>query len=252
MLTTVIKWRIYCNTEDNWSVGFLDETSGQPSSCFNDVSHEVNQNSIQEIQRISETKVIISEEDTPTGGKFKAVCYKHTCTPGVNVRDYTFPYAISALAVKFVSIEEHRNDELELHIAPDTTIGTLTSSIVIDDTILPVSSTVLLYASVGVYIKITDGVNEENLGIVTEVDTINSTITIETPVTYNYSHLTPTLIKMTIKSIDNFIIGHPSLYNIGESKIGSSYVPANTILRVKYTNNGVDPVDNYYNVEYMY
>lgn len=50
-MTTITKYRIYCNTESNW-VESWSET--EISVCPNNNSHDVNSNSLQELESISE------------------------------------------------------------------------------------------------------------------------------------------------------------------------------------------------------
>ena len=57
-MTTVNKWRIYCNTESAWTEGWLEEGASAPTTCFNDSGHSVNLSSPQIIDVVSENTVV--------------------------------------------------------------------------------------------------------------------------------------------------------------------------------------------------
>ena len=251
MTTPVIRWRVYCETESEWSEGYLAEGI-EPSVCFNDTAHTINTNSFQELAKVSNNNVSIIEEVVPTGGYHKSVSYKIDCTPGVSTHDYIFDYAISAFSISFNIIDDHRNDTLETIVAPNTIIGVITSDVSIGDTIINVSPTVIQHIKIGFYVNLDDSNINENLGIVTNIDTINSTITVKTASTTAFSASSPTYVKMSIKAIDNFTFGYPGNYVLGGTKIGGSYIPANTIIRIVYTNNGETTKYFYPVIDYLY
>ena len=86
-------------------------------------------------------------------------------------------------------------------------------------------------------IKITDGTNTNDLGIVLGKNVVAKTITVKTTTTNTFLASSPTYIKKTHYFIKTYEIGPPWEYIIGDSKIGASYIPANTIVRLKYINN---------------
>jgi hypothetical protein len=65
------KWRIFCNTEGTWSNGF-----GQlePTVCYNDIEHEVNINSVQQLEGCDTkiAKLIDTKPSGTNGGTFNA------------------------------------------------------------------------------------------------------------------------------------------------------------------------------------
>lgn len=100
-----------------------------------------------------------------------------------------------------------------------------------------VSSTVVQYLKKGFFFRLTDGVNTTDEVVVTAVDTTNSTISSSYASPYSFSAASPTYVQMTVRYMDNLEIGYPTSIEIGQSKIGASYLPANTPLVAKYTNN---------------
>ncbi len=249
-MSSVTKWKIFCVTENSWVEGYLCSTKGCPTQCFNVSTHSINVNSAQELEVISKTRVGIIEESTPTGGNFKACSYKITCPQGVSDHAFVYPYPISALSYTFTSSAEHIDDNFELRVGPNTIIGTLTQNANTLDTTLNVSPTVLEYINLGYYINLYDGVNTSNEFLVVDVDTINSTITINEGLNSNFN--AQSYIRMTVKTADNFIIGIPSRYEIGKDKIGGSYVRKDTQVVIRYTNNGNSIKNFYFILEYLY
>lgn len=251
-MTKWIKWRIFCETESIWTEGIINETDGTPTTCFTDSGHTVNLNSQQALEELSDYIVTINEESTPTGGHFKSNSIKMVCPTGASQHDFSYPHPISVLSITIVTSSDHTGDTFENIVAPNTTIGSITSDITASDTVISVSQTVMDNAAVGFYINVTDGTNNDILGRVLSLDTGNNTLTMETAAANGFLASTPTYVQVSVKTIDNYTIGEPSRYEIGKDKIGGSYVPANTTIRVDYTNNGGSSKDFYAIIEYLY
>lgn len=101
---------------------------------------------------------------------------------------------------------------------------------------ISVSSTVITHTKIGFYIKLYDGTNQDDVGRVLSKDTVNNYIYVEKNLTNSFSASTPTYIQQTIYVIKDYEIGLPQEHTIGESKIGGSYIPTDTIVRVYYEN----------------
>jgi hypothetical protein len=238
-MSQVNLWRVYCETESDWSYRYLAEGT-IPSKCFNDTAHTININSLQKIETVSNSNVLIIEESIPTNGNHKSVGYKCECTVGVSTHDFSFDIPISALSISFNTHADNQNDTLEVIIGPETPSGVITSDVSIGDTIINVSPTVIENVQLGYYVNLSDSTNNDNLGIV------------KTATSNAFLASSPTYVKLSVKAIDNFTFGYPGRYVIGESKIGGSYVPKNTIVRVVYTNNGNATRYFYPNIDYLY
>jgi len=245
----VFKWRVYCNTETTWTYGYLDEDQ-TPTSCFNDNSHIINTNSMSIVEVISDQIITVKEEVTPTGGHFKIHKYKIVCPPGASEHDYSYPYPISALNVTLNTTDSHTDDELEVIVSPDTIVGVSTSDTNVSDNVINVSQTVVDNVKIGYYLSLFDGVNSENLGRVVNVNKNNLQVSVETPCTQIFT--SGSFIRFSIKVIDYFTIGFPANSILGTGKIGGSYIPTNTIVRIKYTNNGETTKNIYPILEYLY
>lgn len=246
-MSKVNKYQIYCNTEAAYV--YYWNTSPQ-TVCPNNNTHSVNINSNSIIHTVASNNVTVLEESTPTGGNYKSVCYKLDCTTGLSSHDYSFPYPISALSISFNTSSDNQNDDLEVIIGPETTIGVLTAAVSSTDTVFTVSSTVIAYLNIGFFITLNDGTNKDDCGVVTNIDSVNSQITVNTAAINGFAIGTP--VQMSVKVIDNFTIGYSGRCVLGDSKIGGSYVPTGTIVRVNYTNNGVSTKSFYPVIEYLY
>ena len=220
-----------------------------PSHCITDSSHTIS--NIHIVDTMTNDTVKIDENDSGTGGSYCAET-KNMVIPANSTEtfDYTYPFPVSVLSIEF-HVKNQQNDEVELHVAPDTTIGMITSPVSIGDTVINVSSTVIQYTKKGYYIKLFDGTNMNDLGRVVNIDIDNDTITLENAATYSFA-LTPTYIVQTIKMIPHLVIGPDGRYMIGESKIGGSILPTDTVIRVVYKNTSDVEHSFYPMIEYLY
>jgi hypothetical protein len=246
----IIYWKIFCDTEDMYTYGYLDHLT-PPTQCFNNHEHIISHHPIP-LHNIYNNNRRTQEESGDTGGHFQSVCYKMVCPVGESSHDYSFLFPVSALCIIIQTTADHTDDDLEVVIGPDTIIGNITSNVVSSDTVINVSSTVLAHIKVGFYVDLFDGTNTDPLGRVTAIDASASTITVETAATQSFSAATPTYIRMTVKCVSHFKFGFPGRYEVGKDKIGGSYVPTGTIIRVNYTNNGVASSDFYAMIEILY
>lgn len=103
---------------------------------------------------------------------------------------------------------------------------------------LDVTQTVLKYGAIGFYIKLFDGINENDLGRILSFNEEHSKIWVEKNPTNIFSPLSPTYVKQTVYMIKDYLIyGSSSQHNIGQSKIGGSYIPADVVITAEYLNH---------------
>jgi len=297
-MSTYYKYRIKCDTENNWQHWILSSTSPEPTKCPNDTSHTVNTVLTSVVETISENKVTIKEETIETGGHFGTRTVDLTISPTAsNTIEMWWPYPISATVLKFTTIDEMIGDTLSLTIGPDTIVGGLLASAPSvnsyeatvtynsDDVVeylhpslgnqiytclqtatsneppgtatywqhgypLTASSTALTYISAGFDVALFNGVTKDDLGETILVDQPNAKIYVENAPSNSYSP--GTYIMMTVYHLKNYNIGYRSNYVIGESKIGGSYIPANTKVKITYNNNSNTEKRIVGSVEYLY
>lgn len=246
----VYEWSVYCDTERLYVNGFTQNRE-HPGTCFNNINHVISKNPIL-LKEINNNSVRIQEEIRETGGYFKANSYKMLCPPGLSSHYFSYPHPVSVLSLVITSTDEHTGDSFDNIVGKNTTIGFITSDVSVSDTIINVSKTVIDNINLGFYVNLTDGVNSFNGGRVLAKSIVNGTISIETPSIGTFLATSPCYVQTTVKTIDNYVIGPPSRYEIGKDKIGGSYVPSNTPISVEYTNNGNTTKDFYAVIELLY
>lgn len=249
---TVIQWRVYCETEHINVYGLLFESQGSPSGCFNDPLHVINPSSLSETDKFSNNQVTIKEEEIPTGGNFKADSYKMICPPGVSDHEYSFPFPVTVLMIIFHTTIEHSQHTIDILAGRDTTIGFISQPALIGENSIICSSTALQYIKLGFYLKLANDTITNELGRVIAVNKSLNTVWFETPLIDNFTVSPITFVKMTVKPVDNFKIGHPGQYDIGAGKIGGSYLPANSKINIIYNNPSEVTTILYPMIEYLY
>jgi hypothetical protein len=235
---TLYKWRVYCVDEGGYQYWWLDENHPAPDKCPNDSSHTIDP-SLTKIVDVRDSEVFqIKQEATPTGQNYQWKTQSFTALAGqTTIYRFSYPINISVLEAQYVSSEENRGDSWTWKISPDTIIGNITNFVNPGDTVIPVTSTVTDNILEGFGFSLFDGVNMEDLGVITAIDKVNGTVTVSVPTARSWSPLTPTYAVMNIYFVQNGGFGHPWLMIFGEGKIIGSYVPANTVVQVEYTNN---------------
>lgn len=185
------------------------------------------------------TKIIEEEIGKETGGHFQAQSFEITTISTIDwyEKNFSFPMPISLLSATWINKASNDGDEVEFIVAPDTTTGSITAAVAVGATVIDVSQTVIDNAKLGYYLKLDDGTNVDDVGRITNIDTINSKITVETPTVNAFAVATPTYIKQSVKLVPKvMLVGTNAQIELGTSKIGGSSIPANTILRARYNN----------------
>lgn len=183
-------------------------------------------------------EVAIREETQKTGGRFEA----RTITVwadalSTTTKDEVMFVDTSAMSIHFIVQQENLGDEVNLHVAPDTTVGAITANVGIGDTVINVSSTVTTHAFAGpCMVKLTDGTNTETLGRIKLVDKYAGTLTVENAATQAFAAATPTYVQITAIVMRDYTLGPVGAVHVGDSKIGGSFVPQNSVVRVLYQN----------------
>lgn len=216
---------------DNCIIYMVLELLTEQINILNDIinNHDGDENTEEHIEKV---KILEEQNDKGTQGHFQSTVidlYISGVT-GTTYKDLSFPYSISLFSSEWLVNESQISDIAEFQLSPDTIIGVLTKNANKDDTILNVSNTVIDNLSIGYWLK----VNDEDVNRVLDIDKDNNQITIEKPLENNYN--INTYIKMTIKIVPRWRFTAPGFCSVGESKIGASFIPANTIMRLVYHN----------------
>lgn len=247
-MTTGIKhYSLFCITENKFVDIFSND---QPTSCPIDDTHQILSNTI--IEKLDfDVGIPIRQEYVKTGGNYRAESRKIITQPNsISIAEFTWPMPINVAMVKFISSENMDGDIINSIIAPDSVIGVITQNTQIGDTTISVYPTVLQYLYIGYYVKLNDGIHENDMGMVLGIDEKNLTIKCEKSAQNAFSAGTEVL--MTIYNIVNFEIGPAGYYEFGSSHLTASYIPTGTKVRMSYMNNSseVKKLRVYYEYNY--
>lgn len=204
-----------------------------------------------EIQTPSEVKIV--EEYVRTGGRFQCrnVVLDITSS-GVVTKDVSFAIPINLLSAEFVIEEEHLGDSIECAGGPYTVIGTLSESVSSSGTELSIATPVFDKIEAGFYLGYTaDMVNFTELGVITALDSANSTVTIHEELPVTLPSGTPIYIEA--KFVVDFELHNKARHTIGDTKVGASYLEAGKALQFRYNNkSGITGKKFSVMLEYLY
>lgn len=234
-MADVHNYRLKCTTENDFVYTWNTEA---PTVCPNDNTHTIDTNSITKITTVSSDMVEIKEETTNTGGNFgiEGIIINASGDSVTNV-DKSWPIPISIFSLTFTTETDHTGDIIDIYVSPDTITGAIVSDVSVNDTVISVSQTVIDNIFIGYYIKLYDTVNTDDLGMVTNIDKSNNTITVQNASTNDYSLSSPTYVLQTIRMVRDLELGPPWKISFGRDKIGGSYLPSGTVIRLAYKNN---------------
>jgi hypothetical protein len=116
--------------------------------------------------------------------------------------------------------------------------------------VLEVQDSCVQYARIGMSIKITDGVNTDDLGRVVSIDKATRRIEVETAPSRDYP--AGSYIMVTRYFIQGMEFGGAGTYNFSGSRNKGSYIEPGKTGRFAYTNRSNQPVRFTMNLEYLY
>jgi len=236
-MIVVNKYRVWCSTEGAYVYGW---GVTEPTTCPTDTAHTIDSTKTTIDATVEENTVEIKEENTPTGGQYKSCGLSFSAAASEEtLHDFSFPFPISLMSATFPSHGKTAGDSIGFIVGPDTVVGAITSDVTAGDTVINVQSTVIDNMKAGRYARLDDGTNNEEHLVITVGST---TITLHTATANSYAAATPTYVKLNVKMAENLYLEPEVRYMLGDTKIGGSYVPANTVIRMSYNNTGVSSV----------
>lgn len=254
--TTVYLWEVYCLSTSTYQQVW---NTIEPSTCPENAAHTISTNpGPRIIGQVSQNQVKITEEEAlPTQGIYKFRGHKMSIPSGtignVTTLDVTWNYPITLLNGYFIANNEMVSDEINVWIAPHTTIGAIGAPVSAGHTDIIVTSTVFDNLYKGWNVNITDGVNNDDLGECIQLDSGNATIVCETPAAHSFSPLSPTYVQMTPRLVDNCVVVAPHvLYPFAGKKIGGRSIPQGIPMQIRYTNNTGNSKNFVFFTEYLY
>ncbi len=191
------------------------------------------------------TRIAIEEEfytnqQTATGGRYQARSYDFAITHAANTWadfDFSYPYPISIFSTEWINDPLFDGDYVRVLMAPDTITGSITFDVAVNDTVINVSQTVVDNARIGYVLALDDGTNYNDMGRVLAIDKDLLKVTMETPAANTFLAATPTYVKQTIEFIPHILLTGKGRVELAKDVVGGSYIPANTVMRVRYKNN---------------
>lgn len=189
------------------------------------------------------SRVMVVEEDIttdkPTGGHYRAETFSMDIDAAIGAyfKEFIYPIPLSLLCMDFIGTPECQGDIFTISVAPNQIVGNITSNVAIGDTTFSVSQTVLDYSFLGQSVVLSDGTNENAVGMITSIDKETQQITTEFAATNNFDAFSPTLIKTTTEVCKNIEIQiTTATTEIGNTKIGGAYLPAGVPIGITYQN----------------
>lgn len=250
--------------ETNYNIFCIDEqltlnvwSVARPICCPNNYRHSIDPlQTVKLSKRYTDVQIVkIQEENNPTNGNFRYESFKyHLNSNGETVSDICFPYPISILGVSTVTTEIQRGDKLNVSFIPAmNTIGTLTQPLHIGESNMYVTPSVINYMNPG-HVCIINNIasnTSNNLGEVSYVNISSNMIITQYAASNDFNALTP--VQIHVKAIKNMEFTEPMKYAVGERKIGASYIPAKTKIRMTYSNASSNlEKDMVMSMEYLY
>ena len=154
-------------------------------------------------------------------------------TTGTYSTDISFPFDVNLIRGRWFNKQEFDGDSVEFVVAEDTAIGVITANVAQGDTVINVSQTVVDNTKVGFYVKC----QGQDWGRVVDIDSDLLTITIETPASAAITATGSDYVLQTVKFVPHIFLEGSETMMVLEGGIGSSFLPKDTILTIKYHNN---------------
>jgi hypothetical protein len=253
MATEVNKYRLFCIDEDEWVHKWVQIGETLVMSCPNDTSHVIRENSSRIVDTLKTNEILIQEELIKTQGNFRSEGFEISTTSApVTIEFIQFKYPVNLTGVYIDIAPYNMSDHFTAHVEPPYK-STLQSETVIGTFVIPIDYVVLNnFADIGfvVYIQSADGLVEENLGEILSIDKTNSTVTVEHPTTISFA--AGSKIQIAVVGVKNIYLSAGGVFEIGQSKIGGSYVPLGAKIRVTYTNSNQTVKKCTFKLEYLY
>ena len=253
-------WKIKCltdNTHEEWK---LYDTDPAPTTCPVNSAHTVDLNDVTLRHVISHNLIKIQEEDVPTGGKWKArsFWFQGTTGPSETINQIVWKNPVSVFNVQYKSREQNEGDQAHLYIETKDAgygvgvIGVLQAHGATGATGIYVDQTVIDNVLKADYIQLAGGGNATDYMRIHEIDRENKILYFDEGLPFYFDATSPTFIKFRRYVFKDYWLGPADLYQLGNGKIGGSWVDAGNIVNVVYKNNDSNSDKNLFcYIEYL-
>ena len=234
----LFRYRFKCTTENAFKYVWRSEDEGLPTKCPDNSTDTIDTTSITAIEIRDSDLVTLKEEQVQTGGHFKVdnvVLNIESGSPeSTEILDVSWPLNISVLNLHVSVKSENIGDYLTMITSPETLAGVVSGVIGSPPNRVPASQTVIDNAVIGYNLILDNGVDKEDLGRILTIDTENGEIYTEhTPM----NDFAPgTFIRMHRVGISELFLDRVDTKILGQNKVGATYLPAGTVVRLIYKN----------------
>ena len=242
-MTIIFLWRVRClsshGVQTSWS-------PTQPTACPVNALDAIDPNDIVVIDSVSNDPMPTSDQQVmgnPTLSSGRTVTRDVTVTTlaaSTNTQDVTFPIDIGITMVQWATDGTFGGDVVSLHVGPNAALGFLAAPALSAATAVTVDSDVLASIEVGMYVTLREGPTSNDLDRVTAIDSVASTITVETATTDSFSADTAS-VESTVRLVDAWTLTGAAGTEVPVGRCGKCNVhkvDAGTTVRLIYTNNG--------------
>lgn len=250
------KWRVVITATQ--TVDYVLRTESQGAPAVGPGGEPIDTAKSRVIEHRTNGEMKVKEMTTETGTYYQFASIKIVAPANqTTMFSKEFDTDINIISAMCQCTAAMKGDVICWTVNPNTTAGALTALASISDVILSVSQTVIDNAEPLFRVRLalaSDPTNTyEDVGVITDMDEVNSTITVTTPLTQAWAAAT-TLVQVTVIYVDDIELGPLDwVIQMGADKIGASYLPKGSTLVCEYKNNHVSEEHELYAYfSYMY
>lgn len=243
MTDTVYQYRVYCIEEATYVTVWGTE---EPTLCPNNHSNRaIDSSQTVIIDSIETTSVQVHD---PSMGIYRLMTEVFDIPAGntgdISTFNISYPMDVSIWQMELYSHSSNIGDNIDIIVSPNKTVGYLTAPGATGATGLSVSATITdnQFVSKGSYLQLFNNPTIEELGRVTSLThagTTGGSVIMENGLTGYYPP--GTLVQLNLIIVENlFFCKLNQSHVIGNKGFKSKEIPANTNMRIKYTNNSIE------------
>lgn len=253
MANPIYHWQIYCMSEQGWqSTWGVDP----PTFCPNDANHEVT--GYRQLELIN-PPVLQVADGAPDYGYFQVSTIRipipiPTIVPSTIYVRTSFPFKMAIWEMSLTQDSSNKGDIISIQLGENTPASYLTQPASIGDTTLNVHEGFLPLVFAGNEIGVVEpgGTYRQYPGLITAVDRVDNTITVQQPLTANYPAGSPIL--FSTYPVRNMYCDSGQRMDLGNKGLRTRDIPANTPITIIYVDNTMNDraTDVYLQLQYYH
>lgn len=259
MSDPIYEYNVWCNEEAKYTSQW---NTVAPTICTSTVSHtgarDIDATRSIIARKVSEDLIAIKDQ---YGGYFQSVSLEisvtgatgcHTIDVFSDGKPIIWPMDIIVWQTTVIPTSNMIGDCMSIVAAPNTTIGYILPGAATGATVVYTQQTATNNPNIirGVDVAITDGVNYQDLGRITGLNSITGTVQFETPLLRSYPAFS--LIKANIRTVRRVKFYSMEPKEFARKGSSGKRVPANTPVRLEYYNNSGEAKTVSIDLEYYY